>query len=424
MDPIYNQTVLNPLAFLFVMIMGFLALTVKKKYAFVPFLFITCFITSQQRIALAGLDFTMYRIFVIFYAIRSILRKEWNIILNKLDKIFITYIIFNIILNSILWGFSAGLVNRLGFAFEVLGIYFFAKNYIPDIKELNIIIKWLIFLSIFVALAMLFEQITRRNIFGVLGGVPNITEMREGKLRSQGAFAHSIMAGTFGASLLPLIWGYSWQRERSKKLIVAGIIASVVITVTSSSSGPAITLVSALMGLFFWFYRNHMKFIFRFFVLMIVILHLVMKAPVWHLISRIDIVGGSTGYHRFLLIDATINNFASWFLVGIKSTAVWGRGLFDITNQYVLEAVRGGIVNLILFISFLTRSFKYIGTGVRTFHDISSKKYVWSLGAALFCHMVSFIGVSYFGQMLNLFYLLLAMISSIYDTAIREANEL
>ena len=41
-------------------------------------------------------------------------------------------------------------------------------------------------------------------------------------------------------------------------------------------------------------------------VLMLVALHFAMKKPVWHLIARIDIVGGSTGWHRYNLINKAV----------------------------------------------------------------------------------------------------------------------
>jgi hypothetical protein len=34
----------------------------------------------------------------------------------------------------------------------------------------------------------------------------------------------------------------------------------------------------------------------------------VMQAPVWHLISRIDLIGGSTGWHRYIIFDAFLDS--------------------------------------------------------------------------------------------------------------------
>ena len=45
-------------------------------------------------------------------------------------------------------------------------------------------------------------------------------------------------------------------------------------------------------------------------VLTFIFLHMVMKTPVWHLISRIDIAGGSSSYHRYELVDQCIRHFS------------------------------------------------------------------------------------------------------------------
>ena len=146
-----------------------------------------------------------------------------------------------------------------------------------------------------------------------------------------------------------------------------------------------------------------------------------MKAPVWHLISRIDLTGGSTGYHRYLLFDAAIHNFFSWFILGVKDTGVWGTGLVDITNQYILEGVRGGVITLVLFVMIITKCFKQIGIVRKIFiNNPLMQKYIWSLGVLLFAHCITFISVSYFGQLVFFYNLLIAMISSLSYLLLRS----
>src|SRR5208282_2313841 len=91
-------------------------------------------------------------------------------------------------------------------------------------------------------------------------------------------------------------------------------------------------------------------------------LHLVMKAPVWALIARVDMTGSSTGYHRYMLIDNCIRHFSDWWLLGYKDYNNWGSFMFDMCNEYVYVAVMGGLITLILFLTVLTRSFAAVGT--------------------------------------------------------------
>jgi hypothetical protein len=147
---------------------------------------------------------------------------------------------------------------------------------------------------------------------------------------------------------------------------------------------------------------------------MLVFLHMIMQKPVWHLISRIDIAGGSTGWHRYNLIDQAINRFSEWALIGTKSTAHWAFGMDDVTNQFVLEGVKGGAGTLVLFVLLIVLAFRRVGWMLR---DVDGSRFAmiasWSLGVSLFIHCLNFIAVSYFGQITLLWFLHLAMIGSL-----------
>ena len=62
----YGETVLNPIAFIFTLFMGFLILFIHRKYAIIPVLAVACLITDMQRVVIANLDFNMIRIIIIF----------------------------------------------------------------------------------------------------------------------------------------------------------------------------------------------------------------------------------------------------------------------------------------------------------------------------------------------------------------------
>jgi hypothetical protein len=232
-------------------------------------------------------------------------------------------------------------------------------------------------------------------------------------MRAQGAFSHPIMAGTFGAAFMPLFWGLkSIGAERDKRFALLGVVSSVVITWASSSSGPVLTLIAALCAVWVWnvrFLLNNIKILI---VCMLIGLHIVMEAPVWHLISRIDIVGGSTGWHRYFLIDQTIHRFREWALLGVRTTGHWGWGLNDVTNMFIAQAVDGGLATFILFIVLVARGFKSVHIAIRNnLEHKNIEKFFWSWWAVLFAHCVSFFGVSYFGQMNYLWMLTLGIIA-------------
>ena len=60
------------------------------------------------------------------------------------------------------------------------------------------------------------------------------------------------------------------------------------------------------------------------------------------LMARVDVFGGSTGWHRAWLIDTAVKHFSEWWLLGIKNSGVWDPLLADVTNQYLVEGFDGG----------------------------------------------------------------------------------
>jgi hypothetical protein len=146
-------------------------------------------------------------------------------------------------------------------------------------------------------------------------------------------------------------------------------------------------------------------------VITLVSLHMVMKAPVWHLITRIDISGSS--YHRYALIDQTIRHFGDWWLIGTNSNRAWGWDMWDTANQYVATAVSSGLLGFILFMAILVYGFKYLGKARRTATNKRQALFFWALGSALLAHVVSFFGISYWDQSVVGWYALLAFIGAV-----------
>jgi hypothetical protein len=139
----------------------------------------------------------------------------------------------------------------------------------------------------------------------------------------------------------------------------------------------------------------------------LVLLHLAMKAPVWHLIARVTLAKGSTSYFRFMLIDQAIHRFGEWALLGTRSTAHWFWGGQDVTNHYILEGVRGATIVVAFWMVGRLRAV----TEGRRIPNIM----MWAMGVSLFVHCTNFIGVSYFGQAPLVWFFTLGAIGSVYE---------
>jgi hypothetical protein len=141
------------------------------------------------------------------------------------------------------------------------------------------------------------------------------------------------------------------------------------------------------------------------------------------LLARIDITGGSTGWHRAALIRAAIENFGDWWIIGTDYTrdwmptgVGWSENHTDITNHYIQMGVYGGVALMALFICILWRAFLCVGEIVRRWKDkpVEQRFIVWVLGATLFGHVAAFMGISYFDQSIVFLYSLLAAIGSLH----------
>lgn len=416
-------TSIHPISLVFALVSGFLMLLLPKRAAMVPLLFAVVFIPLQQRIVVFTLDFFVLRILVLFGWIRVMMRGEFtDFKLNRVDKFMLLWSLSSIIMFTLLWKTGGAFVNRLGVSFDIIGVYFLTRFLVRSMDDIVWVIKTFAVVSVPVAVLMLIEMSTGRNLFSIMGGVPDYTVVRDGKLRCQGAFAHSITAGSFSASLLPFFVAARKYGNRRRLLMYIGIAAATLITIATSSSGPILAYAAGWLGIILWHFRKHMRKIRWGLVLTLIGLHIVMNAPVWALITRVKIFGASTAYHRYRLFDQFVNRFGEWWLWGVQSTASWGFWLFDVTNQFVRVAVDGGLLTLVLFITVLTYAFQSAGRAVKSGNlSTDNEKIAWALGASLFVHVISFFGVSYFDQIRVILYINLALLGTV--RALTEKEE-
>ena len=255
-------------------------------------------------------------------------------------------------------------------------------------------IKTLAVVCIIQGAFMLNEQISHVNLFGYIGGLGPWLTIRDGKIRSEGVLG-CISAGAFAGALIPLFLGL-WKERRSRMWVGAGIIGAIIMVFTSNSSTSVLAFAASLLGLAFWPLRQRMTLIRRGFALTLVALHLVMHGPVWALIARVDVTGSSSGYHRYYLVDNCIRHFSDWWLCGYKYYNLWGFMMFDVCNQFVVQAVNGGLVGLVAYIMIIKRSFGALGNArKRVEGDRGEEWFLWCLGVSLFSVVVAHFGINY-----------------------------
>jgi hypothetical protein len=386
---------------------------VPRRYVVVPVFFLVCYMTMGERILVLGLNFTMLRLLLLAGWVRVLIRKEFALpSFNAIDTIVIAWTIVRTVNYTLVWGTTAALVNRLGYAYDIMGAYFLFRILLRHEEEVLRAIRYLAAFIIPLAICMVIEKLTARNVFSIFGGVPFMPEVRDGVVRCQGPFSHPILAGTFGATNLPLLLALWWRQQAKSVLPLISAIAALVITAMAGSSGPALACIAGLMGICFWAIRRHMRIVLWSAFLLAVALQLAMRSPVWFLLGRLGVFSGSTGWFRGFLIDMAFRHIGDWWLIGTTAAATWHPFLIDVTNQYIEEGFCGGLIAMALFIAILAAGFRTVGRQVRWGNSVVGAKHLlWAFGAALFAHAVSFVSVTYFDQNFVMLYFLLAAIS-------------
>jgi hypothetical protein len=410
------------LGLLFFLVTAVALLTVERKWALVPFLVGILYMTHGQRFEVAGVGLPIFRLLLVVGLGRIIMKGEGiEGGMNTIDKLMIAFFgwlfFASFFHNSNLD--EAGPMFIIGQAAEIGICYLLVRCYCRNLGELYAISSVLAFLLVPIALEMVYEELSGKNLFSSLfGGNSDAVVVRDGEFRARGPFRHAILAGTVGAGLIPLMIAM-WRSYQRAAMI--GIAACMTMIVACSSSGPVLSLLFGIMAMCLWKFRPWMGLIRWSIPIGYGILTLVMKQPAYYIIAKLSI-GGSTGWHRSKLIDAAVIRFNEWWLFGTDYTRAWmPTGLpgktqhTDITNYYLGFGVKGGFLAVILFIAIIWVAFKWVGDILNARPDLEDRDrfMIWCMGASLFSHVATSVSVAYYDQSYVFFWFSIASIASL-----------
>jgi hypothetical protein len=409
------ETLLHPLVFAALVVVIIALLALPRRHAIAAFIFGTFLVPAGQEIFVGGVHLFVYRIIVLVAFLRMMRFKQrpslvggWNCI----DTAFSLTVVCHVVAFSLLYMEQTAMINQFGVVWDSLGGYIFLRYAIRDKRDIVRAIKCFAVLAFIFAACMIREKVTGENVFGLLGGVTLKSEVREGHVRSQAVFQHAILAGVFGATLVP-VFVLLWKNTQSKITAVVGVASATIMVVTTACSTPVLAYAASVTGILLWPFRRGMRWFRWGIVLGLLSLSLLMRGPVWYLVAHMSIFSESSGNHRAELLGTFIEHFGEWWLLGAKSNGDWGYGMFDTSNQYVEQGVTGGLFSLIFFIATIASAFRRVGRKRKSVEgDTRSEWFLWLLGSALFANVVAFFGISYFDQTKVAWFALLAVISA------------
>jgi hypothetical protein len=409
---------MNVFGIIFTLVTSTLLLRLPRNWAPLPLLLAAAYITRTQQLEIGPLHFPVMRVLIAVGVLRVITNRERiSGGMNSLDRIVWLWVIWDIC--SIAFHQSNVLVFRVGILYDIVGAYYLFRVFVRGIEDIRTVFKMVCMVFAPLAVTMLVEKLSGNNPLGLIEFGPSEVVTTNGHFRAQGAFGHPILAGTVGAVCLPMAICF-WRENR--KLAMGGLATTLAIVFASGSSGPIMTAFAVMASLALWTMRSQMRTIRWLAVLVIVTLTFLMNDPVYFLMARIDITGGSTGYFRATLIQSAINHLSEWWFAGTDHTRHWmltgitaDPNHTDMTNYYLQMGVWGGLPLMLLFVWMLVIAFLRISKALRIYQraPLYQQFLVWALGAILFGHATAFWSISYFDQTTVFLCLVLACIGSI-----------
>lgn len=408
-----GQATITGLTAIITIFLSLILVSVPRKYILLPLVVAACWVPADQRVVVFQLDFHVLQVLVLAAMTRlwvagEIIPIRWN----RLDHLVLAWAVVQTIAYVAQWMSLGAMIYMSGRLLEWLGLYWIFRQSVRSWNDLRFAYTVLAVCALAMAPFVALEWVSGANPFTALGRVT--TFVREGNFRCQATFPHAIMMGLFWGTLVPLFVGFAKQR-RNAWLFWGAVAASTFMVWGTASSTPVLTLVAVAALLLAFPWRSQTRMAAWGVVAILIVLQLVMKAPVWHLLARVGVVSGSTGWHRYYLVNQAIQYFPEWVLLGTRDTSHWGLGLEDVTNQFILEGVRGGFATLVLFCIIL---FVAARTMVRlSLHprEKGESYLAWCVFVTIISHCVSFFGVSYFGQIAMPWWLLLASAAHAHD---------
>jgi hypothetical protein len=420
-----TDSIISPFMAIYLLIAIVLILVLPRRMVIVPFLVAFFTIPIEEVIVAGGLHFTALRILILAVLARRIIlprRDKYPGGVNSIDWFVILWSTCAVIAFFVEFPGMPAVVQGLGTLLDTLGGYLAVRSLIPDGDGVRRTVKTLAVVCAILGLCMLNEQINHVNIFELLGKLPPAIQFKNGHIRSQGTLG-SLYAGAFSGVIIPLfIW--LWRDRKSRMVVIAGVAGTALMVYTSYASTSWMAVMGGFLGLAFWRFRKKMQLVRWGFVASLIMLQMVMKAPVWALIARIDLTGSSSSYQRYQLVDMTLRHFGEWWLIGTPNYVSWGWDSWDLCNQFAAVALTGGLLTLIFYIAIFKQGFSAVGKAIKRVDGDHDQEWMfWCFGSSLFAVVVAHFGINYMAQLIMGFFPLIACISVVSYESTQAAAE-
>lgn len=408
-------------------IVSLLAITLRPAYALTAYIAALLCYPNYLVVSIGTIDISVGRVVVGILLFRCLCdsriqsKFSWSRLDTWVTLSMVVYVgVFCVTRSSL-----AAIENRGGFLMDTWFAYIVVRFIVTDRATLISTIKCISVVLVPLAILGVVESITGWQPFLPLrhfcpwyGGNIQIFEKRWGLTRAVGPSNQPILFGGGLAMFLPLI--YFLRHQKSYWLVLAYVLSGVVLigALSSMSSGPCVMVIVVIFCLAMERQKRWVKPLLIFFVFSCIFIQVTSNRSFHHVLAtRFANPLGGAGWHRARLIDCAIKHFDEWYLLGYGDRDPgWGPDMgmskTDITNEFIAKGVRYGILGIVVLCGVLTTAFRDLLYMHKRTQDPELRSLCWSLGSVLFSVIVTWMSISFFGQLEPLFYCILGMIGS------------
>jgi hypothetical protein len=189
MGPAYggglNASIIHPIVLVAMILSIILIFVLPRKYIVIPLLLMIFLAPWGQQIYVAGVHLFVPRILILVTLLRVAFinpnapNSRFAGGLNPVDTILILWVIFRATSFIILFRGEAGaIIYQGGYIWDVLGSYIVLRMLIQTEDDIVRVVKLFAVVAFVCGLAMLNEKLRAQNIFGYLGSVPIVPDIR------------------------------------------------------------------------------------------------------------------------------------------------------------------------------------------------------------------------------------------------------
>jgi hypothetical protein len=409
-------------------IVSLLAITLRPGYALAAYITSLLWYPSYLVVGIGTIDISIGRIVVGVLLLRCLcdhrIQSKFN--WSRLDTWVTLSMVIYVGVPCVTGPLLSTIENRGGFLMDTWFAYMVARFFVTDRATLLAVIKWIAVVLAPLAVLGIIESVTGWRTFIILcRNSPAFAhlmsyEPRWGLIRAVGPFNHSILFGSTFAMFLPLV--YFLRHQKNYWRLLAYVLSGVALAgaLSSMSMGPWIMVIVVIFCLAMEKYKHWVKPLLIFFLVSCVLVEIVSHRPFYHVIASYANPLGGSGWHRAKLIDCAVEHFGEWWLIGYgDKDPGWGPSLgmaaTDVTNEFILNGVRYGILGIVVLCGVLATALRSLFYAHRKAQNPEIQSLCWSLGSILVSVIVTWMSVSFFGQISTLFYCVLGIMGSSFN---------